>query len=98
METQVWQKLAEHGVLGILVFIMGAWILSLHKELGRERAARLQDVKDGFDMATKMQLASAKHAETLNETLIDLKERKQEIERERAQERADRERDPRRVR
>lgn len=87
MQASIFEKLAEHGVLGLLVFALGWFVLKLLRELRDERAARLVDVKQGFEVLSEIQIAASKQTETTAEVLHELKERRQEIERERNAER-----------
>lgn len=48
MNEQVLTKLAEQGVLGLLLVLAILAIIFLFKELRKERDARLQDLRDIF--------------------------------------------------
>lgn len=47
MEQSFFGALAAHGLPGLIIFALGAWIVVLHRELRDERKARIDDVK-GF--------------------------------------------------
>ena len=53
MPTDALQKLLETGLLGILLVIAFGAIFYLYKEVGKERIARLEDLKEMWQLTMK---------------------------------------------
>lgn len=54
MEQSFFAALAAHGLPGIVIFALSAWIVMLHRELREERHARIDDVKGYTDALVEM--------------------------------------------
>jgi hypothetical protein len=52
------EQLAANGILGLLLAVALVAIGFLHRELGSERAARIQDAKDNTALLLKIQQAT----------------------------------------
>lgn len=49
------EQLAGHGILGALLVVSLIALRALHQELAAERAARIQDAKDGMTLLLAVQ-------------------------------------------
>ncbi len=67
--------LAAHGLPGIVIFGLAAWIVLLHRELRDERRARIEDVKGYTDTLMRMQDRVHVTAEKLSDVMAEIKDR-----------------------
>lgn len=72
--------LAAHGLPGLVIFGLGAWIVILHRELRDERLARIADLKASHDAMTAMQAKNLSIGEKLSDVMSEIKERDRERE------------------
>lgn len=80
MEASFFGALAAHGLPGLIIFAMGAWIVMLHRELRDERRARIDDVKQYNDKMSAMQERALGTADKLSDVMTEIKDRDRERE------------------
>lgn len=83
MEQSIFAALAAHGLPGLIIFALGAWIVVLHRELREERRARIDDVKGYTDTLIGMQKQVLTAVDKTTSVQADLKEAAREAARER---------------
>ncbi len=74
MEASIFTSLASHGLPGIVIFGLAAWIVLLHRELRDERRARIADVKEYTDTLMAMQRQVLGAVDKLVDVMTELKE------------------------
>lgn len=75
MDASILTALASHGLPGLIIAALAAWVLRLHGELRDERRARIDDAKEGFDVLLKMQEKTHDTSDKLFDVMKELKER-----------------------
>ncbi len=74
MESSIFAALASHGLPGVIIFALGAWVVILHRELRDERHARIEDVKGYTDTLLGMQSQVLGAVDKVTDVMTDLKE------------------------
>lgn len=76
----VFQGLAAHGLPGIIIFVLGTWIVLLYRELRLEQHARIDDVKEANKSLIGMSERVNATAEKLSDVMTEIKDRDRERE------------------
>jgi hypothetical protein len=74
VEQSIFASLASHGLPGIVIFGLAAWIVMLHRELRDERSARIGDVKSYTDTLMAMQGKVLGAVDKLADVTTDLRD------------------------
>lgn len=74
MEQSLFSALAAHGLPGLVIFGLAAWIVLLHRELRDERVNRIKDVKEYTNTLIEMHTKVLNGTERLTDTMSGLKE------------------------
>lgn len=82
MEASLVSGLAAHGLPGLIILALGAWIVLLTRELREERKSRIDDSKGYAETMIAMQREVITATKALAEVNEDQKEREKERERE----------------